>query len=442
MPQRLPAQSRTILNIFVSSPGDVAMERQAVSQVVDDMNKSVAPKLNITLDVDKSEGFRPRANFREHVEARLRAADLFVMIFAHRYGEAASDPELGSGTREEFEIAKALRNEHGRPEIAVYFLDMPSDHPMVRDPGSQFAEVLAFKEELSHQVFYQPYPSAELFALKFARHLTEWIFDEWEKSVAQSQPTRRKKLLRGVFRLSGDPPSATIIHPARREQSGTNLLPWVAAEDFHAIRKITDCLHLAGCADVTTCTDTQYADFAEHYPSQNQIYLCAFLNSAALESLKAQKRCSFRLESLDRRRSGRTIIWKGLSGEETVVKSPLAAYLKAQGDGDPSAYKRGRMGVDFAVLARYRDGDDRDAMCSMYAFGLRSLGTWGAAWFLERELTKTDIPADRGRTYEALLRVEYSGSTIARVTDVSNESQEFFTREMSQEFIRGQVERR
>jgi len=126
------------------------------------------------------------------------------------------------------------------------------------------------------------------------------------------------------------------------------------------------------------------------------------------------------------------------------VSSPLAKYLELQQEQeDDPVVKKGRVGVDFAVLARYRDeDDDADATSRIYVFGLRSLGTWGAAWFLETKIARCAVGVDQGRCYEALLRIEYFGSAIHDVLDVSSKGQEYFDRQMSKEFIEGQITRR
>lgn len=430
------SESRTVLRVFVSSPGDAETERDAVSAVIEDMNKNIAHKLAISLDVDRWEDFRPRTGFREDIERRLSAADLFVMIFARRYGEAATDSQVRSGTREEFEIASELREKHGKPELAVYFLDVADDDPMVIDPGPQFEEVLKFKEELSHRLFYRRYRTPELFELAFRRDLTEWIFDEWSKSTARATQSQARRRMEEFFRLGGEVPSATIVHPARQEHDERHLLPLMAAEDFHAIRKITECLQLAGCTKVTSCTDGQYADFADYHPLDNEVYICVFTNPPALESLRMLSACSFSLQTGE----DRAIVWRGVDGTPIIVRSPLSRYLSIQKEKDPNTiYKNGRMGIDFAILARYREDDHHDSTSRVYAFGLRSLGTWGAAWFLEREIMRrATLPAQRDR-YEVLLRVEFSGLSIRRVTDVSAKDQSFFDREMSEDFIRKRV---
>ncbi len=425
----------TAMRVFVSSPGDVAHERNAVVDVAEEMNRHIASKLKATLHVEGWESFPPTTTFRKQLISHLEDADLFVMIFARRYGEASTDSEVRSGTREEFEIADELRQRTGRPEIFVYFLDLPAHE--LHDPGPQLAQVLGFKELLARRLSYRTYSSPEAFALQFKSHLTDWLFEEWAAARERPHQKQRRESFEQWFCLGGDPPSATIIHPARKEQDADNLLPWVAAEDFHAMRKIADCLSLAGCRFVRTCTSNQFEGLREDYdtphPVNNRVYICAFSNPPALDSLEGRSDCRFKLPAAAR--PNRAILWAGDNGHEITVTSPLSRYLAVQADQAPSdAFNRGRMGVDFAILARFCDVHpvaDGYTYSSVYAFGLRSLGTWGAAWFLDQVVSSyVGLPND-GKPFQALLRVEYRGNGIQDVRDVSGRDQDYFDQQTS-----------
>jgi hypothetical protein len=103
--------------------------------------------------------------------------------------------------------------------------------------------------------------------------------------------------------------------------------------------------------------------------------------------------------------------------------------------------------VDFAVLARFPDANAaaNHALGDLKAFfimGIRGLGTWGAAWYLDwRSMDLANrLPPKEDVTYQALLKVEYWDYRVREVTDVSEENQAFFDREMAPETIQKTLE--
>jgi hypothetical protein len=93
---------------------------------------------------------------------------------------------------------------------------------------------------------------------------------------------------------------------------------------------------------------------------------------------------------------------------------------------------------DFAVLARFTDkSKNRPAsegfLKDYFLGGLRGLGTWGAAWFLDNgyhnfeNLQEEDL--------QLLLEVIYRDGRIFTVKDVSNEPQEYFDSQNSKDRV-------
>src|SRR4051794_24976478 len=79
------------LKIFLASPTDVARERRSVHAVVDELNQTVAPALDITLDViDSSRAFPGlgkdgQAIINEQM-GDMQEYELVVVIFWKRIG--------------------------------------------------------------------------------------------------------------------------------------------------------------------------------------------------------------------------------------------------------------------------------------------------------------------------------------------------------------------
>lgn len=96
---------------------------------------------------------------------------------------------------------------------------------------------------------------------------------------------------------------------------------------------------------------------------------------------------------------------------------------------------------DFAVLARLgradADGDDGPLRDFFFA-GIRGLGTWGAAWYVDREykaLQRRGPDSD----IEILLEVTYREGRILNVEDVSERPESYFKEELSPDKIRQAV---
>jgi hypothetical protein len=114
-----------ILRIVVASPGDVAKERKHVQDAVDEVNKTIAHRAGLHLDVwkwetDAAPGFHvdgPKGRIDESM--KIDDADIVIAIFWRRFGTPVDD--AGSGTEHELRKAYDAWKKNKRPEIWVYF---------------------------------------------------------------------------------------------------------------------------------------------------------------------------------------------------------------------------------------------------------------------------------------------------------------------------------
>jgi len=98
---------------------------------------------------------------------------------------------------------------------------------------------------------------------------------------------------------------------------------------------------------------------------------------------------------------------------------------------------------DYAILARFRDTfsdvNMKDGYLQDYFLaGLRGLGTWGAAWFIDRKYHNFENVYEK-KDLQFLLEVEYRDGRIFDVRDVSGKSQSYFDNENSLSVIRKNV---
>src|SRR4051812_33807228 len=109
------------VEIFVASPGDLQAEREIISTVVADLNRSVgrAKRLVLTVvrwerDTFPSFGVDPQEIVNQQIAEMSRYA-LFIGVMWNRVGSPT--PRSRSGTIEEFGRAEQSNKQFGKPGI-------------------------------------------------------------------------------------------------------------------------------------------------------------------------------------------------------------------------------------------------------------------------------------------------------------------------------------
>jgi len=110
----------------------------------------------------------------------------------------------------------------------------------------------------------------------------------------------------------------------------------------------------------------------------------------------------------------------------------MGEYLRRQRKkldikGDWNAQLGRVMVKDFAVLARLRRelADAPEPLWDYFLAGVRGLGTWGAAWFVDREYKQLQR-FDKAENIELLLEITYRDGRILEVADVSTKPPQYF----------------
>ncbi len=138
-----------LLRIVVASPGDVQPERDALAQVVEELNGGVAKDRNLRLELvrwetDAYPGFHPEGP-QGLIDSILRVEDCEVLIgiFWKRFGTPTKD--AASGTEHEFRKAYQAWKSDGRPQIMLYFNQRPAA-PKSKSEADQWGQVLEFQQ--------------------------------------------------------------------------------------------------------------------------------------------------------------------------------------------------------------------------------------------------------------------------------------------------------
>ena len=169
---------RTI-RVFIASPGDLAVERAAFQQVLEELNAGFGDALDIKFeplgweDTLASTGRRSQ----EVINREIDRCDVFILAMHRRWGQAAPDAQpYSSYTEEEFHRAfarwqKKRRGKPQAPEIFVFFKHI--DSASLADAGPQLQKVLDFRKSLeeSRQVLYHGFANEAEFKAEVDRHL-------------------------------------------------------------------------------------------------------------------------------------------------------------------------------------------------------------------------------------------------------------------------------
>ena len=169
---------RTI-RVFIASPGDLAVERAAFQQVLEELNAGFGDALDIKFeplgweDTLASTGRRSQ----EVINREIDRCDVFILAMHRRWGQAAPDAQpYSSYTEEEFHRAFARWQQKRRgkpqaPEIFVFFKHI--DSASMADAGPQLQKVLDFRKSLeeSRQVLSHGFANEAEFKAEVDRHL-------------------------------------------------------------------------------------------------------------------------------------------------------------------------------------------------------------------------------------------------------------------------------
>lgn len=428
-----------IYNTFISSPGDVEIERLLAEEVIESINKRVIDTLNVYLAVKKWEDRSPVTThipdhrLQEEINKEVRKANFFILILNKRYGSTESGQSKSNTERE---IDAILQKFKDNPQIKIfaYFKEIPEN----KDPGKQEQMVIELRKRLSDAgISYYKYRDESDFKVRFIYD----IFDVLMKMKLSSFKSEMLKIF-WQFGLDGQKtgPKAYILYPPVPRDliaDGNKKYFWterlastIYFEDYKAIDKITKTFMSIKFFDWQLGSVLDSIDWS----SNNRIWLCLPRNNVGKSQLQ-KHRCKsrFSIVNNDNEKHCR-IEWKNDSGNTIEVTSPLSSYLHLQ---------RSRMNVksdwrpefgriiakDYAIVARFEnnefDDNEKENLYDYFIFGIRGLGTWGAAWFIDRRYKQFSYIEDK-KDIQYLLEVRFLDNKIVDVVPVSDKEQDYF----------------
>ena len=184
----------SIIRIFVSSPGDVSVEREEIEKIIDELNRTIGEENRVQLKVVKWETHVTPGMSHEGPQDKINKDigiyDIFIGIMWHRFGTPTKRAD--SGTEEEFRKAyrQWLRTES--PNIMFYFCQKRFT-PQNTNEAEQYAKVLKFKDELFKKGIVGEYPSPQKFANKVRPDLYRTILELIEPYKRNANIKKKRK---------------------------------------------------------------------------------------------------------------------------------------------------------------------------------------------------------------------------------------------------------
>jgi hypothetical protein len=167
LPQRKPIKKKKVHNVrliklLLSSPGDVAEERDRVSRAVFRFNQESVEERGLFIKLIRWEDMAPQIGpgAQNVINKQIGEYDLFIGIMWNRFGTRTD--VAASGTKEEFDAAVHLWKENEKPWITFYFCDRPANFTNP-EQLEQKRLVLEFRSELQNLGVVRSFISADEF---------------------------------------------------------------------------------------------------------------------------------------------------------------------------------------------------------------------------------------------------------------------------------------
>lgn len=206
----------TILNVVIASPDDVADERNALQEIINELNRGIARSKDIRLELigwktDSYPGFHPDGpqGLIDPI-LNIEDCDVFIGIFWKRFSSPVKDAD--SGTEHEFLQAYSAWKNAGTPRIMFYFNQKP--HTLnSSSEAEQMRRVMNFKENFPNEGLWWAYNGEVEFERQVRNHLTKFVIDYSDSETSEDEEVFVEE------NTEDEPPEPILLHD---EQIGIN----------------------------------------------------------------------------------------------------------------------------------------------------------------------------------------------------------------------------
>lgn len=171
-----------ILQIVLSSPGDVEEERKVMEAVIDELNRGVAADRKLRLELSRWETDAYPGFHAEGPQGlidpilRIEDCDILLGIFWKRFGTPTKDAL--SGTEHEIRTAIKSWGQYKRPQIMIYFKEAEF-FPQTEEEATQLGLVMRFREGFPKEGLYWPFKDVTEFEWFARNHLSNFIRSQY-----------------------------------------------------------------------------------------------------------------------------------------------------------------------------------------------------------------------------------------------------------------------
>ncbi|MEZ2224718.1 DUF4062 domain-containing protein [Microcoleus sp.] len=197
------------LKIFLASPSDVAKERDYVIEVIEEINRTIAPSKGVILEVVSSKHTFP--GFGQDGQSVLnkqigtmKEYDIFLGIMWNRVGTPTK--RALSGTIEEFKRAVRANKSHEKPDIWFYFRKSKA-HLDTPEKLQQAKKVVTFKNELQGKALTHDYNSPSNFRDMFRENISLWLNARPNTTFRPRTPAANRTQKSSVTPTNSQPPT-------------------------------------------------------------------------------------------------------------------------------------------------------------------------------------------------------------------------------------------
>jgi hypothetical protein len=214
------------LRIFLASPSDIQEERNIVSIVVGELQRTIGDMLQVDLELVRWETHTwPDVgdDAQDVINREISDYDVLVGIMWKRFGTPTKRAQ--SGTGEEFERAYEYFRAYNRPKIMFYFRTTPF-YTKDSKEWSQFGKVIRFRKKLEKLgIYFWEYNEP----LEFERRVREHLI----KQVRELAQKPEEKVAAPKLFLSYVREDIQRVEPIYESLKAAGFAPWIDVKDIH-----------------------------------------------------------------------------------------------------------------------------------------------------------------------------------------------------------------
>jgi len=214
------------LRIFLASPGELQEERNIVSLVVDELQRTIGKMMQVEIELIRWETDAwpdVGKDAQDVINKEIGDYDILVGMMWKRFGTPTKNAK--SGTEEEFERAYRYFKEYNRPKIMFYFRVAPFYTKDLKE-FSQFQKVLRFRKKLEKLgVFFWEYNEP----IDFERRIREHLIKQTNELARKPEKSVAPRLFFSCVRKD-----IKRVEPIYEAMKAVGFAPWMDVKDMAA----------------------------------------------------------------------------------------------------------------------------------------------------------------------------------------------------------------